>query len=213
MLTEHGLPATFFLTGRTLDGPSPFWWQDLQAVSSRGESAMNEMRFRLEETWPWARAAGDVRDLAATIEGLPPAERDAVAACLRALAGSEVPDPGLPAETVRELATAGFDIGFHTFRHDALPPLAQPQLEQAMHEGLEALEGAAGRRPVAISYPHCRADLRVAHAADKAGFTTGVVCSGRAARLDRPPLLTDRVNGWAPSLDEFTWNLARVAAQ
>ena len=63
---------------------------------------------------------------------------------------------------VERLAAAGFEIGFHTLHHDPLPSLDDPALAEAMIEGKDALERAAGTPIVAIAYPYGDADQRVA---------------------------------------------------
>ena len=56
---------------------------------------------------------------------------------------SDPPDAGLRAEDVRTLADAGFEVGFHTLRHDPLPQLDDEALRRAMVDGRAELEGAA----------------------------------------------------------------------
>jgi peptidoglycan/xylan/chitin deacetylase (PgdA/CDA1 family) len=201
-LADHDLPATFFLTGRSLDGPDPFWWQDLEALGRDAAGA------RLAPDWPWARRAGSLHALGRTIEDLTPAERDAVAASLRGAAE----DRGISAAAARQLVGGGFEIGFHTRRHDPLPPLADEELARAMDEGREALAALTGGPMTAIAYPHGRADLRVSQAAAQAGYAIGLIWTGRATCGGDPPLLIDRIDGWAASVDVFAWHLARAVS-
>jgi peptidoglycan/xylan/chitin deacetylase (PgdA/CDA1 family) len=184
-LSERGIPATFYLTGRTLDGPDHFWWQDLQAIADSGPRGLQAVRDRLATQWPWVSHAGNLHDLARTIEGLPPTENDAVAERLRELTTGMSPEPGLSAAAIRELAAGGFDIGFHTRRHHLLTHLSERELAEAMHEGRDALEAVAGRQLNSIAYPHGRADLRVGHAAGQAGYETGVMWTGGQTRSRR----------------------------
>jgi peptidoglycan/xylan/chitin deacetylase (PgdA/CDA1 family) len=211
-LDKLGLPATFFLTGRTLKGPAPFWWQDLQSVADRDNGALNVLRTQLAPRWPWLADADDIRDVAATIEQLAAGDRDEIAARLRELAEDDTVDRGLEAGSVTELAQAGFEVGFHTRRHQSLPLLSDAELREALRDGLAELQEVTRSRPVTIAYPYCRADLRVASAAADAGFETGVVCAGGPARLSQAPLLMDRLNAWSESIEAFAWHLARIAA-
>ncbi len=96
-LESFGFHATFFLTGATLEGPSAFWWQDMQAIRDRGPAAWTEMRRRLAEEWPWAGLESADGDLTLAIENSPPEQRDAISARLRELAGAEPLESGLPA--------------------------------------------------------------------------------------------------------------------
>jgi peptidoglycan/xylan/chitin deacetylase (PgdA/CDA1 family) len=147
------------------------------------------------------------------MEGLAPTERDAVAEALRALARTTVLDEGLSASAVHQLVAEGFQIGFHTRRHDVLPRLSDSELRAALTAGREPLERIAGRALTEIAYPHGHADLRVAHAASEAGFTTGLMWRGGPVGEQESPLLVDRVDGWAPSLDAFKWRLGRVISR
>lgn len=211
MLESFGFPATFFLNGNTLDGPSPFWWQDLQAIANRGPGAWDEMRRILADDWPWAGLDGRVSDLANTIEAAPPNQRDAVAARLRELAGPDPLDEGLPAPEVKSLVEGGFEIGVHTLRHYSLPTLDAKRLDQAMREGVDELEKVIGYRPTSIGYPHGKADLRVAEAAQRAGFQLGAICAHNAAGPEQHPMLVDRITSWTGSLASFAWALGRLA--
>jgi peptidoglycan/xylan/chitin deacetylase (PgdA/CDA1 family) len=211
-LEEFGFAATFFLSGNGLEEATRFWWQDLQAILDRGPDAWASMQQELGQTWPWAVQASGFHRLATTIEALPPDERDEVAERLRALAGPVPADEGLRRDDVAELARRGFEIGFHTLRHYALPTLPEKRLDEAMSEGRDQLEDVAGYRPASIAYPHAKADLRVAEAAQRAGFEIGLVCGGGVATPEQHPLLIDRIDGWANSLAGFAWSLAMPAA-
>ena len=82
-----------------------------------------------------------------------PAGRDALSARLRELAGQEDRN-GLSADQLRELASQGFEIGFHTRRHDKLPLLGDDELSSAMTEGRDEIAGVIGEEMTLISYPH-----------------------------------------------------------
>lgn len=213
LLSQMEMPATFFLTGRSLERPAPFWWQDLQKTASLGGDVLTRLRAELAESWPWARVETRVHDLAHTIEQLPPADREAVARVISDHSPRDQLDVGLPTDAVRRLVDRGFEIGFHTLHHHPLPALHAEELRSALRDGVETLARAAGRDLTAIAYPHCRADLRVAHAAQEAGFELGVVCSCGPVAEEQNPLLLDRWNGWSASVEEFSFQLARATAK
>jgi peptidoglycan/xylan/chitin deacetylase (PgdA/CDA1 family) len=213
LLREHELPATFFLTGSSLDDEFNEWWLDLEALASKGSEAWGSALTQLSHEWPWAAGASP-SELATTIVRLPRAERERVADVLRRLSGGAGGDPGLGAGAVRELAAQGFEVGFHTRRHQPLDTLEPGELVAAMNEGLDELAAAAGTRPVSIAYPHGKADLRVAHAAAEAGFQWGFVMGqDRAVRAEDRPLLLPRIDPYSGSLspDAFAFRLARIA--
>jgi peptidoglycan/xylan/chitin deacetylase (PgdA/CDA1 family) len=195
VLQRERVSATFFLGGVSLEGPHSFWWQDLQlvvdnrAIAPGGvpHVAAAEVRPALE------RRPKAIFRVAATIEQLDPTEREEVASALRTAAGGAVSDDGLRPADVRALIAAGYEVGFHTLRHDALPRLDDRQLERALRDGREDLEAVAGRRLDTISYPHGKADERVAEAARMAGFTLGFTTGRSAVTADTDPLLVPRI--------------------
>jgi peptidoglycan/xylan/chitin deacetylase (PgdA/CDA1 family) len=193
-LSRLRAPATFFLCGASLDGPHRFWWEVVQAAFDRRER--RTVRRVVEERC--GRLPGDdtvplVRRLAAAIEGLPPADREAVIGQVEPLAGPPPRETGMPEADVRVLAEKGFEIGFHTLRHDRLTSLDEDGLSRALRDGLERLEGTRASRPALISYPHGKADARVAAAAREAGFCCGFTSKPEAVTSDSDPLLLGRV--------------------
>jgi peptidoglycan/xylan/chitin deacetylase (PgdA/CDA1 family) len=211
LLKELGFPATFFLTGSRLDGPSAFWWQDLQTIIDRGSGAWDQLAEELAKSWGWAALGGDIHEVADTIEALPTDEHEAVTARLREFAGPDAVDDGLSAGAVKRLAESGFEIGFHTRGHVLLPPLDSSQLERALQDGVGDLEAVIGYRPTTISYPYGKANLRVAEAAQRAGFDFGVIGGHGATGSEQHPMLMTRFSASTDSLGSFSLNLARVA--
>jgi peptidoglycan/xylan/chitin deacetylase (PgdA/CDA1 family) len=210
-LMRLGLPATFFLGGRSLHSPSPTWWQDLQAIYDRGDASRHHLWHVLESHCPWADVDTDARRLFQTIKMLPRERLQPIAEVLRDVAGADGEQRQLTAAGVGRLLDVGFDVGFHTLRHEVLQTLDDAELRRAMYEGRDAIERVAGRRLTRIAYPYCAADLRVAAAAGAAGFELGVVCGSGAVRPDDYPLLLDRIDGWSDSLASFALRLARSA--
>jgi peptidoglycan/xylan/chitin deacetylase (PgdA/CDA1 family) len=200
-LLRAGLPATFFLSGASLDSPYRFWWERLQVAADQGlelASAVGES----------IRPAGEgIHGWAAAIESASPEQRAHVAAELEDRIGPDPPDAGMRRQDVASLAAAGFEIGFHTRRHDALPTLEDAALESALRDGRDALEQAAARRLTAISYPHGKADERVGDAARRAGYEHGFTGIPVAVRADTDPLLVPRVEVLPTTLDEFARQL------
>jgi peptidoglycan/xylan/chitin deacetylase (PgdA/CDA1 family) len=209
-LRRLGAPATFFVCGASLDGTHRFWWELLQAALDRGEG--RTARRMVEERWgrlPGSARVPLIRRLAARLEGLPPADREAVAQRLASLAGPPPRDTGMPATDVQALADEGFEIGFHTLHHHRLTSLGDGDLSRALSERLEHLEETLGSRPVLIAYPHGKADERVAAAAREAGFRCGFTSRPRAATPESDPLLLGRVAPSLRSTGHFALQLAR----
>jgi peptidoglycan/xylan/chitin deacetylase (PgdA/CDA1 family) len=213
ILREFGMPATFFLTGATLDGPVAFWWHDLDALFVRGGEHWRRVGEAVQSTWGPTGGELTLSVLARSVETLAPDRRDAFAQRLREILAEPPTDPGLSEDDVRALAAGGLEIGFHTRHHRLLQTLDDDRLHDAMREGAGRLSEATGRPLRAIAYPHCRPpDLRVAAAASSAGFEVGFICNDHGLGHDSHPLLLDRVDGWRPSLGSFAMRLARVIA-
>ena len=189
VLERLGVPATFFLSGASLDGPYSFWWERLQRAVAKNDGAVPALDgvapARLERADP-----SGIHATAAAVQGLAPERRDAVAEGLLAVAGPDPADAGMRADDVRALAAAGCEVSFHTRRHHALTGLDDDALAQAMREGRDTLADISGQPVEVISYPHGRADARVADAAAGAGYRIGFTNRfGKVTTGDHPLLL------------------------
>ena len=206
-LLRHGVQATFFLTGATLERPQYFWWQQLQyALESdpkRLAGLLRQIGVDEAEVDPGAAHA-----LGLLVERLEPGAREAFGEALRDSFGGPL-EAGVPAEDVRALVDAGMTVGFHTRRHHLLPPLDEASLKAAFEDGREELERAVGERLVVVAYPHGRADERVAAAARNAGFTTGFTGVAVPVRSHDDPLLLGRLT---PTYDSPRYFALQIAA-
>jgi peptidoglycan/xylan/chitin deacetylase (PgdA/CDA1 family) len=194
ILARRGAPATFFLNGASLEKPFRFWWQLLQLAVDRG----------LE------KPHGDIHEHAQTVQMMSAAERAAVVARLEEALGPPPEDAGMRAALVRDLAGAGFEIGFHTRRHEFLTILDEEALAAAMSDGREELEALTGRPLDTIAYPHGGAEEREAAAARTAGFRLGYTTRAMAVTPASDPLLLGRVECSFRSLGHFALRLARA---
>jgi peptidoglycan/xylan/chitin deacetylase (PgdA/CDA1 family) len=190
VLHDLGIPATFFLSGRSLSGCGPYWWALLeQSVAEIG----------LEAT---CRVLGHE---ASTAKALARACRSA--GTVAELATRETP-PVMDAADIRTLADAGMTIGFHTLRHAALPQLDDGALAAALTEGRSELESATGRPIELLAYPYGRTDVRVAHAARRAHYRAGFTTVERAITPRADRFLLGR---WQPGTERADEFLAETA--
>lgn len=93
-----------------------------------------------------------------------------VSGCVGQRARWDLPLPGRRAlhldwPALRDLVTAGVEIGSHTETHRDLRRLPQPELERELVVSRRRLEDSLGVRVQAISYPFGRFDARVLAAA------------------------------------------------
>jgi peptidoglycan/xylan/chitin deacetylase (PgdA/CDA1 family) len=107
------------------------------------------------------------------------------------------------------LAKAGFEIGFHTLRHDYLPALDDLALRVALTDGREALAYAVGTPLAVLSYPHGGVDDRVMNAAREAGYVLGFTVEPTPVTVSCDPLSLGRVT---PSVLSTGHMAARLGA-
>lgn len=189
ILRRVGLRGTFFLSGASLKAPSSFWWERLQrAFDARLPDLPEIVGSSRSLDTPEA-----IHNLASDVEAMEPHQRDLIASRLEDALGPDPRGSGMRAEAVRELVSAGMEVGFHTLRHDPLVAVAEENLERAMSEGKEMLENVAGTQLITIAYPHGRADERVAEAALAAGFTVGFTGDRSSVDPGSDPMLLGRL--------------------
>jgi peptidoglycan/xylan/chitin deacetylase (PgdA/CDA1 family) len=209
ILQRVGVPATFFLTGATLNGPFSFWWERLQQVVDFDGQRLAEVFAAVGAAPPDARRTGTIHELGLLVERLDPAERASFDEVLDDPA--VMPKVGLPAERVRSLVeAAGTSFGFHTRRHHYLPTLDDEALAEAFEEGRPELEELVGQRLTAIAYPYGAADERVAAAARRAAFVVGYTGSDKAACPDDDLLLLGRLEPSHRSVGHFALQLVTL---
>jgi peptidoglycan/xylan/chitin deacetylase (PgdA/CDA1 family) len=173
VLRELNVPATFFLSGRSLHGLGPYWWEVLEA------------RIRNDGPERVARALdvplADPRAIAAACEE-DPARQDQLETDAAADAGDQLRPSQMSA-----LAAAGMTIGFHTLAHAVLPLLAPQDRRRALVHGRDRLQELTGQRLAMLAYPHGRADAATAADARAAGYEAAWTGAGWAVcgRSDR----------------------------
>jgi peptidoglycan/xylan/chitin deacetylase (PgdA/CDA1 family) len=203
-------PATFFLSGASLERPFAFWYDRLQLAYDRGLVPDAEPIPGLPE--PLARSQPTaIHATAEAIKQLEPDEYDRVAEQLLKRLGSDPADSAMPAADVRALVDAGLEIGFHTRRHYILPRLDDRPLAAAMEEGRSELAAVVGSKLTMIAYPNGNADDRVGRAARSAGFELGVTTDPRPVLPGDDQMLIGRVDATHDrSLGRFAFRIARV---
>jgi peptidoglycan/xylan/chitin deacetylase (PgdA/CDA1 family) len=195
VLLARGVKATFFLTGASLHAPASFWWERLRRAVDAGIPLP---------------VAGTPQAAAATLQAMEAAERDVASDELLQRLGGEPADTGLRTDHVRTLADRGFELGFHTREHPALPTLDDAALARAFSVGRQDLEAAAQAPVGVVAYPHGEADVRVARAASEAGYAIGFTTAPRAVVPATDPMLIGRLYPSQASVDHFAMQLARA---
>ncbi len=160
-LEAVGVPATFFLSGRSLHGLGPYWFQALDdLVTTRGLADVKDGLGLPARMSP--------REVAVACETDPGRQR--ILTERAGVAGELL----APAE-IRQLAgTAGMGVGFHTLHHPVLTTLPDKSLDAALTQGRSELRTLVGRPLSLFAYPHGKADARVARRTRRAGYTAAV---------------------------------------
>jgi peptidoglycan/xylan/chitin deacetylase (PgdA/CDA1 family) len=203
VLAKHDVPGTAFLCGAT----SAFWWQLLQVAIDEhriGPDALTPVTAELVER-ALERRRGAIGRLAKAIEDLDPADRDRVTATLeRAVPGGK---PLLGSRGTAALVAAGWEIGFHTHRHDMLLALD----DDALHSALARRpQKSTGEPPLTLAYPHGKAGIREAQAARKAGYVAAYTGRSEVFSGDMDVHQIGRLQPDTATLGRFALQVARA---
>jgi peptidoglycan/xylan/chitin deacetylase (PgdA/CDA1 family) len=200
-LEAAGLPATFFLSGASLEAPYRFWWERLQAAfdADRDLGVLSGAGIRA--------SGADIHAWGDAIEAATAHDRGRAAEALRELVGPDPDDAGMRTADVAALASSAQEIGFHTLRHEPLPGLDDTELAAALDDGREALERLIGAKITTISYPHGKADPGVAAAARTAGYDYGFTGVPAAVTPAEDRLMLPRIDVLNTTLEAFARQL------
>lgn len=205
VFARHGVTATAFIGG--LD--KPLWFQlltpaidnrsirpaDLPPIPPALVSAALERRPRA------------IVELAHAIINVRPQERDVIT---EVLADSVHDQPAvLGAAGARTLAAAGWEIGFHTKRHDVLTSLDEAELREAV---TPSIVKPGGSLPSSIAFPHGLGGAREAAAASDAGFDAAYTMNSSVLTERTDPHQLGRLYPNTHSLGKFAVSLANTIA-
>jgi peptidoglycan/xylan/chitin deacetylase (PgdA/CDA1 family) len=98
---------------------------------------------------------------------------------------------------LRQLASAGWEIGSHTQTHPRLAELPQDQIERELRQAQSQLQQRLGQRVQTLAYPYGSYNPRVRAAAARL-YRAAVTVDMRLARQNDDPLAL-------PRLDVFYW--------
>ena len=179
LLEQHDVPATVFVCTGNLGTEQEFWWDDLERAllgdhslpatfglevagdvvrhDLRGEDGVADGWNVLEPVDPSPRYVL-YRDLASRLRPLPPDQRDAAIAAVRAWAGigaaGRDSHRSLREDEVTDLATGGLiEIGAHTVRHPVLARLSSADQQQELRSSREYLRELTASSVESFAYP------------------------------------------------------------
>jgi peptidoglycan/xylan/chitin deacetylase (PgdA/CDA1 family) len=207
VLSEFGLPATFFIATGFMDGEA--MWNDRLIEAVRAAHQVTLKHERLESHLPLATVADRrdaVRTLLRSFKHLPVAERErAVRAVERQIGVGRQAGLMMGRAGVQQLARSGFTIGAHSISHPILSVLDEVQAEHEIRGGRDELQQLLQQPIEAFAYPNGRpgqdytaAHVRMVRAAD---FRCAVSTAVGAAGAGADPFQLPRFTPW----DQTPW--------
>jgi peptidoglycan/xylan/chitin deacetylase (PgdA/CDA1 family) len=220
ILKHEGVPATFFVTTRFIDGD--IWlWPDVvdyalemsrvvrPDLSSLGVSDGFDLTIPAEKKQAW-------RVLVTEFIHLRNRERSERLEALGRILDVDIPSTPEPPHTplgwdeILELSESGIEIGAHTLTHQVLVPLTDDELDNEILGSKRHIEERIGRPVSSFCYPNGALgdyDDRVVDAVRSAGYKCAVVAHFDGTRGD---LFTLRRTGVDDSLFQYRKTLAGI---
>jgi peptidoglycan/xylan/chitin deacetylase (PgdA/CDA1 family) len=223
ILTELGLPATFFITTEDIDNDQPyeFWWDRLERLMLGPGACPERLAVTLSGTPREFSTATHAERLTAhwivyeAIVGAGAEERNAVLDAIAQWRPDARMDPMNCRMSRREIATLascpGHSIGAHTVRHLMLPARAREEIALELADNRQALQRLTASAVAHFAYPFGAFDAAAAAEVRAAGFTCGVVCGDAPIPQSADPLTLPRLDPLARGAQPFSaWLDGRV---
>lgn len=116
--------------------------------------------------------------------------------------------PLMDAARLRQLRSAGIDIGSHSVSHVRLAEQSTDRIRTEVRQSKMELEDAIGERIDHFCYPYGSHDMRSVEAVAEAGYLTGTTCERAIATpLDDPMTLPRKAVAWGDSLIGVWWKI------
>lgn len=170
-----GVPAVCFVVSDLIDTHTPFWWDEIIALTARGASAPG-----------FDGRAG--MDLVNDLKRVPDARRREVLLDLRAQVSSPVEVRQLTSDDLRSLEDAGITVGGHSATHPILTQCDDETLEREVGSCRDRLEQLLGSPPRSFAYPGGGVDGRVVDATRRAGWEVAFSWDHRVSPFPFPDL-------------------------
>lgn len=167
VLADRGIEAIIFVVGGLLDTTTPFWWDEVEALT--GDLA----EVRRLKTVPNAQRLDDIERLRAATSQPPQARQLATADLV-------------------QLQSAGFEIGNHTHLHPCLDNCTADEAIDQVAQGHQALLDR-GITPTAFAYPNGNLDPRVEPVLRELGYDLGFLYDHHHMRTGQDPLRLSRL--------------------
>lgn len=204
ILRWYGAPATLFLATDFIDGKDWLWTDKLRYVAletRKGDLSVtvggSPIQAVLDGRASRLAAAGRINE---RLKVLPEQEKGNAIAAIAREAGVNLPvsppagyQPVRWAE-VREMETAGVEMGSHSVSHPILPNLAADHLDRELSQSRLRLEQMLDHQVTLFCYPNGNHDSRVRNAVGRAGYQLAVTVEAGLNDQASDPLALRRIH-------------------
>jgi peptidoglycan/xylan/chitin deacetylase (PgdA/CDA1 family) len=211
ILQRHGLTATFFIATAYLNGGRMFNDTVIEAIRRTRHDTLNLTELGLGQyvTASHETKAHAINQILPIVKHLPLEEREAKVAKLCELAAcGPLPDNlMMTTNQLRNLYTAGLEIGCHTAHHPILAKLKEVEVRKEIAEGKEFLEATTGERIRLFAYPNGKPGIdylpEQASIVRDMGFDAAVSTHWGAASRNSDIYQLPRFTPWSPKPSRF----------
>ena len=181
---RYNVPAAVFIVTGFADQQTWMWTDKLRYLLPRARTSRLELKISGRRRLVDLNGALSPNDLAVCInsvlKSLPDEQKDDSIAEIASSLGVELPNTP-PAEfgsvswdQIREMDSAGIEIGSHTLTHPILTNVGSERLHREVFESRERIEGALGHPVNLFCYPNGNYNPAVRREAAQAGYRCAV---------------------------------------
>jgi peptidoglycan/xylan/chitin deacetylase (PgdA/CDA1 family) len=212
VLRRYKVPAALFIVTGFTDQRNWMWTDKLRYLLPRARTSMLETRvndallqIRLNSTQPRFELADCVNSV---LKELPDEAKDDSLAEIAYSLGVELPDSPPPEfdsvnwEQVREMNSAGIEIGSHTMTHPILTNVGSARVRKELAESRERIEGIIGNPVGLFCYPNGGYNQAIKREVARAGYRCAVTCEPGFNEASADHLSLRRIHT-EPDLEHF----------
>lgn len=175
LFAELEVPAVCFVVSDVVDTTTPFWWDEIMALTDRGAIASGSPdRIGMDLVNDLKRVSDD--------------HRRAVLSELRSQLAAPIEVRQLTQGDLHVMQAAGITVGGHTASHPILPSCDDARLDHELTSCRARLTELLGRVPRSFAYPGGGVDDRVAEATRRAGWEAAFSWSHEVSPFPFPDL-------------------------
>jgi peptidoglycan/xylan/chitin deacetylase (PgdA/CDA1 family) len=207
VLQALGVPATFFITTRYLDGG--MMWNDRVTAALRHwpEPMIDLTAHGLGLVELGTDRAAALHALLPCVKYLPYGEREALADELFERSAAPAARMMMDATAIRSLCEAGMEIGGHTVSHPILCKLSAHAAEREIADNKRTLENIAGHQLTLFAYPNGRPrhdyDSQHLDILRACGYRYALTTSAGTASAACDPLQIPRFTPWDRGREKY----------